>query len=481
MPKLSVLLGHAIEPDVEIRDLTSDSRRIHKGSLFAAVPGTRTDGRSFVSDAVKLGAVAVLAPPGTERPEAENLAWIEDENPRRLFSQMAARFYGKQPKNIVAVTGTNGKTSTVNFAYQIWQKLGLKGASLGTLGVRSDKIASAASMTTPDPVTLHAHLADLAASGITHLALEASSHGLHQYRLDGVKIKAAGFTNLTRDHLDYHSTMEDYLDAKVRLFNEILTADGVAVINADIPEAAQLITLCAERKIRCWTYGQKGNELKLLERTAVAQGQILKLELMGRRCTFTLPLVGAFQAMNVLCAVGLAIAVDEKKLDDILDVLPRLEGVPGRLELVPGHPKKAAVYVDYAHTPDALENILTSLRPHTDKRLICLFGCGGDRDCGKRPVMGQIAARCADVVIVTDDNPRSEEAEKIRAAILEGAPDAIEIAGRREAIRQAIALLEEGDILVIAGKGHEQGQIFADRVDPFDDVTEAHSAMQEAS
>lgn len=481
MPKLSVLLGHAIEPDVEIRDLTSDSRRIHKGSLFAAVPGTRTDGRSFINDAVKLGAVAVLAPLGTDRPEAENLAWIENENPRRLFTQMAARFYGKQPKNIVAVTGTNGKTSTVNFAYQIWQKLDLKGASLGTLGVRSGKIASTASMTTPDPVTLHAHLADLAASGITHLALEASSHGLHQYRLDGVKIKAAGFTNLTRDHLDYHSTMEDYLDAKIRLFSEILTADGVAVINADIPETAQLIKLCAERKIRCWTYGQNGNELKLIERTAVAQGQILKLELMGRRCTFTLPLVGAFQAMNVLCAVGLAIAVDEKKLDDILDVLPRLEGVPGRLELVPGHPKKAAVYVDYAHTPDALENILTSLRPHTDKRLICLFGCGGDRDRGKRPVMGQIAARCADVVIVTDDNPRSEEAGVIRAAILEGAPDAIEVGGRHEAIRQAIALLEEGDILVIAGKGHEQGQIFADRVDPFDDVNEAHSAMQEAS
>ena len=481
MPKLSALLGRAIEPDVEIRDLTSDSRRIHNGSLFAAVPGSRTDGRTFVADAVKMGAVAVLAPTGTAKPASETLAWIEDENPRRLFSQMAARFYQTQPQNIAAVTGTNGKTSTVNFAYQIWNKLGLKGASLGTLGVRSDKIATTASMTTPDPVTLHAHLADLAAGGISHVALEASSHGLHQYRLDGVKIKAAGFTNLTRDHLDYHATMEDYRDAKLRLFGEILQDDGIAVINADVPEAKDMIELCAKRKLRCWTYGEKGSELKLLERTAVAQGQLLKLELMGRKCTFTLPLVGAFQAMNVLCAAGLAIALDEKKIDDILDVLPRLEGVAGRLQLVPDHPKGAAVYVDYAHTPDALENILTALRPHTDKRLVCLFGCGGDRDRGKRPVMGQIAARLADLVIVTDDNPRSEDPALIRTAIIEGAPGAQEIAGRRAAIQQAVALLEAGDILVIAGKGHEQGQIFADRVDPFDDVNEAHSAMQEAS
>jgi UDP-N-acetylmuramoyl-L-alanyl-D-glutamate--2,6-diaminopimelate ligase len=336
-------------------------------------------------------------------------------------------------------------------------------------------------MTTPDPVTLHAHLADLAAAGITHLALEASSHGLHQFRLDGVKIKAAGFTNLTRDHLDYHMTMDEYRDAKLRLFSEVLAEDGTAVVNADAPEAALISKICADRKIRCWTYGQAGKDLRILESEPVSQGQKLKLEIMGRRAGLTLPLVGSFQAMNVLCAAGLAAALDENKLDDIIDTLPLLEGVPGRLQLVPGHPKNAAVYVDYAHTPDALENILASLRPHTDKRLVCLFGCGGDRDSGKRPVMGQIAARLADLVIVTDDNPRSEDPASIRASILEGAPNALEVSGRRDAIRQAISLLEEGDILVIAGKGHEQGQIFADRVDPFDDGNEAHSAMQEAS
>ena len=484
MTKLSVLLGRDISPDVEVTDMSSDSRLIKSGSLFAAVPGARTDGRSYIADAVKQGASAILVPKGTPKSEItpeQPLAWIEDENPRHLFSQMAANFYGAQPKHIAAVTGTNGKTSTVNFALQIWEKLNIKGASLGTLGIRGKNVDKDGSMTTPDPVTLHAHLADLAAAGITHLALEASSHGLHQYRLDGVKVKAAGFTNLTRDHLDYHQTMDEYRTAKLRLFAEVLASGGIAVVNADTPEAAQIMAICAERKITCWTYGFKGKEFKLLDREPTPHGQMIKLEFMGRRCSFTLPLVGAFQVMNVLCAAGLVTALDEKKIDDVVDVLTRIQGVPGRLQLVPGHKKGAAVYVDYAHTPDALENILTSLRPHVAGKLVCLFGCGGDRDKGKRPVMGRIASSLADVVIVTDDNPRSEEAADIRKAILEAAPDAQEIDGRRNAIKYAIGLLEKGDILVIAGKGHEQGQIFADRVDPFDDVTEAHSAMQEAS
>lgn len=482
MKKLSALLSRTITPDVEISGLTSDSRRVEKGSLFAAMPGNRADGTSFINDAVRLGAAAILVPKGVSRPEgASEVAWIEDENPRHLLSQMSANFYGAQPREIAAVTGTNGKTSTVNFALQFWNKLGLRGASLGTLGIRGKGVEVDGSMTTPDPVTLHAHLADLAAAGITHLAMEASSHGLHQHRLDGVKVKAAGFANLTRDHLDYHQTMDQYRTAKLRLFAEVLSKDGVAVVNADTPEAAQIEALCKERGVRCWTYGVKGREFRLIERTPTAHGQKISLEVMGRKCSLTLPLVGAFQVMNVLCAAGLVVALDEKKIDDVIDVLPRIEGVPGRLQLVSGHKKGAAVYVDYAHTPDALENILTSLRPHTTGKLVCLFGCGGDRDTGKRPVMGQIAARLADTVIVTDDNPRSEQPANIRKAVLEGAPQATEIDGRRAAIRHAINLLENGDILVIAGKGHEQGQVFADRVDPFDDVTEAHSAMQEAS
>lgn len=484
MTKLSALLGRDVSPDVEVTDLTSDSRHIKTGSLFAAVPGARTDGRTYIADAVKLGASAILVPKGTNKsgfsPE-QPLAWIEDDNPRHLFSQMAARFYGAQPKYIAAVTGTNGKTSTVNFALQIWEKLNLKGASLGTLGIRGKNVEKDGSMTTPDPVTLHAHLADLAAAGITHLAIEASSHGLHQYRLDGVKIKAAGFSNLTRDHLDYHQTMDEYRTAKLRLFAEVLDEKGIAVVNADTPEAKQIAAICAERKISCWTYGFKGKEFKLLDREPTPHGQMIKLEFMGRRCSFTLPLVGAFQVMNVLCAAGLVCALDEKRTDDVIDILNRIEGVPGRLQLVPGHKKGAAVYVDYAHTPDALENILTSLRPHVAGKLVCLFGCGGDRDKGKRPVMGQIAEKLADTVIVTDDNPRSEEPAEIRKSIMEGAPKATEIDGRRAAIKYAVAQLNQGDILVIAGKGHEQGQVFADRVEPFDDVNEAHSAMQEAS
>lgn len=483
MVKISALLNRQISPDIEVSALTSDSRQVQPGSLFAAIPGTRTDGRDFIPSALRHGAVAILAPCGTVKPDQvkEDVLWIEDETPRRLFSLMAARFYGSQPARIAAVTGTNGKTSTVNFPLQIWQKLGIKGASLGTLGLRGPGLSGGASMTTPDPVTLHAHLADLAAAGTTHTAIEASSHGLDQYRLDGVEISAAGFTNLTRDHLDYHQTMEAYFAAKLRLFTTLLKPDGIAVVNADTPQAEPIRQVCSTRKIPCWTYGFAGKEMQLIDREPVAQGQKLKLEIMGRKFNFILPLVGAFQVMNVLCATGLAIALDQPRTDEIIDALPQLQGIPGRLQLVPGHSRGAAVYVDYAHTPDALENILSSLRPHTRGKLVCLFGCGGDRDRGKRPAMGQIAQQLADVVIVTDDNPRSEDPALIRAAVLEGAPEARNIGGRREAIREAITMVGDGDVLVLAGKGHERGQVFADRVEPFDDVDEALSAMQEAS
>jgi UDP-N-acetylmuramoyl-L-alanyl-D-glutamate--2,6-diaminopimelate ligase len=466
----------SVNPD--IRGVTQDSREVREGWLFAALPGTKMDGGKFIADAVRNGAAAVLAPAGLDAPE--NIAFVATDNPRRDLSLAAAAFYRAQPKTIAAVTGTNGKTSTADFALQLWQALGLKAASLGTLGLRGGGPVRSGSMTTPDPVSLHATLADLAAAGIDHLAMEASSHGLDQYRLDGVKIAAAGFTNLTRDHLDYHSSMEDYFAAKARLFGEVLQPDGAAVLNADVPECEKLRRACEKRGVRVMTYGHKGTELKIEKRKPVPGGQELTLKILGKAYDLTLPLVGAFQAMNALCALGLVLAENPALEEKAVAHLPELKGVPGRLQLVPGHPD-GAVYVDYAHTPDALENILPALRPHTAGRLICLVGCGGDRDPGKRPVMGRIAADLADLAIVTDDNPRSEDPAAIRAAVMKGAREgkheAIEIAGRRDAIRRAVAEIRDGDIAVLAGKGHEQGQIIGGKTEPFDDVAEAAEAI----
>lgn len=465
-------------PDPDIHGLTQDSRQVRRGYLFAAIAGSRADGASYIVDAVRNGAAALLVPANASLPpEAANIAVIRADNPRHALSLIAAAFYERQPDHIVAVTGTNGKTSTVHFTQQLWQAQGLKAASLGTLGVRGAGLSRAGSMTTPDPVALHAELADLAAAGITHLAMEASSHGLQQCRLDGVRVSAAGFTNLTRDHLDYHATMEDYLAAKARLFGALLQPGGTAVLNADVAEFPALKSLCTERGIHVRDYGHQSRDLKILKRTALPQGQELELEILGQRHKVTLPLVGEFQAMNALCALGLAMAGNDDQA--FVPMLENLQGAPGRLQLVPGHPGGAAVYVDYAHTPDALANILAALRPHTQKRLICLFGCGGDRDPGKRPIMGKIAASAADLAIITDDNPRSESPEKIRNAVAEGAgPGAQIIDGRRKAIQWAVAQLQDGDVLVVAGKGHEQGQIFADRVDPFDDVDEVKQAIE---
>jgi len=346
--------------------------------------------------------------------------------------------------------------------------MNVKAASLGTLGVRG-AVTKDGAMTTPDAVTLHKELAELADIGVTHLAMEASSHGLEQHRLDGVQLRAAGFTNLTRDHLDYHGTMEEYLSAKARLF-DLLPPDGIAVLNADVPEFDVLKARCGTRKIV--SYGVNGRELRLMSRAPVPHGQNVTLEIFGIRHDLTLPLVGSYMAMNALCAFGLAQIAEP-------GALLKLQGAPGRLQYVGGHPKGAAVYVDYAHTPDALERVLEALRPHTQKRLICIFGCGGDRDPGKRPIMGEIAANDSDLAIITDDNPRSENPATIRAAIREGAgPDAKEIGDRREAIQWAIEELQAGDVLVIAGKGHEHGQIFADRTDPFDDVEEAEITIK---
>ncbi|HEY0901778.1 MAG TPA: UDP-N-acetylmuramoyl-L-alanyl-D-glutamate--2,6-diaminopimelate ligase [Micavibrio sp.] len=468
--------------DPEIEGLTEDSRRVEEGWLFAAFPGTKVDGRRFVEEALRNGAVAILSDRRLDIPAGAEIAVLESANPRRTLAQMAAKFYNRQPRQIVAITGTNGKTSTAWFTQQLWEALGLRAASLGTLGIRGLEIealrtAKLAAMTTPDMVSLMAMLADIAVSGVDHLAMEASSHGLSQYRLDGVHVRAAAFTNLTRDHLDYHPDMNDYFSAKARLFSEVLRDDGVAVLNADVPEFAPLAKICAERNIRVLDYGRNAAALKLVTRTAAAQGQDLVIAIAGREYQVTLPLVGEFMVMNALAALGLVLAEQPERVGDLVQALGTLKGAPGRLQFVPGH-KDAAVYVDYAHTPDALENILKSLRPHTHGKLYCVVGCGGDRDPGKRPIMGRLAATLADVAVITDDNPRSENPATIRAAMMQDAPGAIEIGDRRAAITWAVEQLNTGDVLVIAGKGHEQGQIIAGRVEPFDDVEEATRAIQ---
>ena len=467
----------------EITGLTSDSREVRAGYLFAAFPGTKQDGRLFIEDAIKKGAVAILAPEGTVI-NSKTVVVLEDKNPRRSFAKMAAAFFGKQMDVIVAVTGTNGKSSTVNFCRQMWQSMEHAAACLGTIGIIAPGINRPGSLTTPDPVTLHSEIAELEASGVTHLAIEASSQGLDQYRLDGVRVTAAGFTNLTRDHLDYHGSMETYLEAKLRLFREVVIGSGVAVINSDTPYSGAVRAACEKRDLRVIEYGKTAKDIRLAKQRPLADGQFLELIVFGERYELELPLVGDFQASNALCALGLVLAEDpDNRLLHMQGVyaLERLQSVRGRLEFAAKHPNGAPIYVDYAHTPDGLETMLKALRPHTPKNLHVVFGCGGDRDKGKRPMMGEIATRIADKVIVTDDNPRTEDATTIRSEIMKAAPKATEIAGRREAIRVAVRHLGPDDVLVIAGKGHEQGQIVGKEILPFDDVSEARNAVLELS
>ncbi len=464
---------------LEITGLTADSRKVEAGYLFAALPGARADGRDFIDQAVGRGAVAVLAPQGTElkRGEAPVLL-IHDAEPRRRLAQMAAKVYKRQPRETVAVTGTNGKTSVTVFVRQIWERLGRRAASLGTLGLVPPRPDAPAALTTPDPVELHRCLDALAEAGVDALAMEASSHGLDQYRLDGVRLAAAAFTNLSRDHLDYHGSMAAYLAAKTRLFGELLPADGTAVLNADAPEFAELRALCARRGQRVLSYGRAGTELRLVELAARPAGLDLTLELLGQRHRVSLRLAGAFQAHNLLAAAGLVLAGGADPAA-VAAVLPELSGVPGRVEPVGATPAGGEVYVDYAHTPDALAVVLQALRPHVRGKLWVVFGAGGDRDPGKRPLMGASAARHADAVVVTDDNPRSEDPAAIRAEILPACPGATEIGDRRAAIHFALARLDAGDVLVIAGKGHETGQIVGDTVLPFDDREVARAAIAE--
>ncbi len=459
--------------DVTIAGLTCDSRRVAPGFLFAAIPGSTADGRHFIADAIGRGAAAVLAPEGTD---VAGVPLILDANPRRRYAKMAAAFYERQPSRVVAVTGTSGKTSIVTFLSQIWSAAGYAAASLGTLGLdardasgTSLAVADDKPLTTPDAADLHRQLMELADAGVDRLAMEASSHGLDQYRLDGVRVAAAVFTNLSRDHLDYHETEAAYLDAKLRLFRDILIDGGAAVVNADQPFRDTIIAACRGRNLPVMTYGVDGETTRLIDLTATAHGQRLRIEIDGRRHDVDLNLVGAFQASNALAAATAAMATGIDA-GTVIAALVDLKGAPGRMQLAGRHANGAAVYVDYSHKPDALRNALTALRPHTAGRLHVVFGCGGDRDAGKRPEMGAIAIEAADHVIVTDDNPRTENPTDIRRAIMAAAPSAVEIGDRAEAIHAAIEGLDAGDVLLVAGKGHERGQIIGDEIRPFDDV-----------
>lgn len=462
--------------DVVISGLTADSRSVRDGMLFAALPGAQADGRAFVPQAIAAGAIAILAPEGSALTVPEGVTLVTSPQPRRAFARMAAFFHGRQPTTVVAVTGTNGKTSTAVFTEQLWTALGHKAASLGTLGVTGPVFHREGRLTTPDPVLLHEILAQAADAGVDHLCMEASSHGLDQHRLDGVRVTAAAFTNLTRDHLDYHGTVEAYAAAKRRLVSEVLAEGGTAVLNADVPEfsAFRDAALAAGRKVM--SFGTQGADLRLVSRAAHPGGQRLTLDIQGQSFTVDLPLIGGFQAMNALAALGLALATGAEAAEAV-PALERLRGVPGRMQAV-ATVDGASVVVDYAHTPDALRVALEALRPHVTGRLMVVFGCGGDRDRGKRPEMAAIAASLADHAIVTDDNPRSEDPAAIRAEVLAGAPGLEEIGDRHAAIAAAVAGLRSGDILLIAGKGHETGQIIGATTLPFDDREEARKAVQ---
>ncbi|HEY2874320.1 MAG TPA: UDP-N-acetylmuramoyl-L-alanyl-D-glutamate--2,6-diaminopimelate ligase [Reyranella sp.] len=470
-------MGTSVTPhDPVVAGLTLDSRKVQPGFLFAALAGSKADGATFVSDAVKRGATVILTASDSVLPPIDkNVIVVRDDNPRRRIALMAATFAGPQPATIAAVTGTNGKSSTVHFAHQIWASSRLKAASVGTLGIVSPGFTREAGLTTPDPVQLHADLATLAREGVTHLAIEASSHGLDQHRLDGLKLSAAAFTNLTREHLDYHPTMDAYFAAKARLFEVLLPASGTAVVNADSDRAAALGAICARRGVRFWTYGAKGRELRLLDDQPTPAGQHLVVEVLGARHEVELPLVGGFQASNALAALGLVVATGGDAARAVA-ALGTLTGAPGRLQLVARHRTGAPVYVDYAHKPEALETVLSTLRPFAKGKLVVVFGCGGDRDRGKRPVMGEIATRLADLTLVTDDNPRSEEPAAIRAEIVRGIPaerrNWTEVrTDRHDAIAQGMAALGSADdLLLIAGKGHETGQTIKGVTHHFDDA-----------
>lgn len=462
-------------PDkISASGITADSREVKAGDVFVALAGSRADGTRFAADAASKGAVAIVSEGARPADLPASTPYIQVRDARALLARGAARLFSHQPETVVAVTGTNGKTSVASFTRQIWMSLGKQAASLGTLGVTTPRGEIKGSLTTPDPVALHRLIDRLAGEGVTHLALEASSHGLDQRRLDGVKFAAGGFTNLTRDHLDYHKTLEAYRAAKLRLFDTLLGDGAAAVVNADSAEAGIIAAIAEKRRLHFFSVGKNGRDLRLVESKRDGFSEIITVRAGGKDRRVKFPLVGDFQISNGLVAAGLAIATGADAART-LAALEKLKGATGRLDRV-GDKNGAPIFVDYAHTPDALANALDSLRPYA-KRLVVAFGCGGDRDPGKRPLMGEIAVRRADRVFVTDDNPRSEDPATIRRAILATAPGAIEIGNRAEAIQTAIAELAPGDVLLIAGKGHETGQIVGDRTLPFSDHAEVRAAL----
>ena len=463
--KVTGALGDAI-----VTGFAIDNRKVAPGTIFGAFQGSRFNGEDFIAGAIETGAAAIVARPGLT---VEGAAYLPADNPRQYFAQLAAKFFAPFPRTVAAVTGTNGKTSCVELTRQLWRMAGEKAASIGTLGVTTSDEQVSTGLTTPDVATFLSNVSGLAREGITHLAFEASSHGLDQYRSEGVPVSLAAFTNLSRDHLDYHGDMESYFAAKLRLFDEVLRDDGTAVIWADDGEhSARVVAHAEKRSVKIMTVGEAGKTFNLKSRTPTQLGQVLMVEADGVTHRINLPLIGAYQAANALVSAGLVHASGQAAAA-VFANLARVQPVRGRLERAAISKSGAPIYVDYAHTPDALVAACEALRPHTKGRLICVFGAGGDRDTGKRPEMGKVAQAHADIAIVTDDNPRSEDPATIRAAILAGMTSGQEVTDRRAAIAHAIGLAEANDIILIAGKGHEQGQIIGNRVLPFDDVTVA--------
>jgi UDP-N-acetylmuramoyl-L-alanyl-D-glutamate--2,6-diaminopimelate ligase len=461
---------------LDLSGITADSRTVKPGNLFVAVAGAKDDGLRFVGQALASGAAAIMAERVPPMPLPDGVAFVRVADARRALALGAAKFFPRQPEVIAAVTGTSGKTSVAAFARQIWAALGEEAASIGTIGLVAPGRETYGALTTPDPVALHRALDELAREGVMHLALEASSHGLDQHRLDGVRIAAGGFTNISRDHLDYHPTPEAYLAAKLRLFTDLVQPRGAAVIEVDHEHADAVVAAAKQRRLRLLTVGRHGEGIRLVAAAIDGFAQTLKVVHAGNDYAIRLPLVGAFQVENALVAAGLAIATGSEPAA-VFAALARLRGARGRLDLV-GEMNGAPIFVDYAHKPDALAKALEALRPYASSRLVVVFGCGGDRDAGKRPMMGAIAAEKADCVIVTDDNPRSEDPAAIRAAILRAAPGATEIGDRGEAIRAAIADLRRGDVLLIAGKGHETGQIIGKQTLEFSDHDAVAAALE---
>ena len=462
------------DSDAHVAGLTCDSREVKPDYVFAALPGTVTDGRKYIEGAIEKGAGAILSTAGLNLP----IPYLASDNPRLEYSKMAARLYAGQPKMLVAMTGTNGKSSTVEFLRQIWAYAGHEAACFGTLGVQSPKGYQPLTHTTPDAVALHQTLSDLKTEGVTHAAMEASSHGLDQFRLDGVKITASGFSNLTQDHFDYHTDAEDYFGAKARLFTELTPADAPVVINVNDEYGQRLVDICKRRGQEVLQVGWSGQGIRIDEVMPRASSQIIDLVVHGKRHKIELPLAGEFQTLNAIAALGLAM-VTGVDTQTAIEALGRLTGVAGRMERAGQTKEGAPIFVDFAHTEDGLDKLLRSVRPHTMGKIILAFGCGGDRDPDKRPKMGRVAAKLADDVIVTDDNPRTEDAATIRKAVLSGCPNATEIGDRAAAIRAGIEKLGANDCLVIAGKGHEQGQIVGTKVIPFSDVKQVQAALKE--